>query len=105
MLQNESYFKSEVGYGSYSMSLDCVHQRNAVQSRDMLYRGIAYEDFTSFDNDKVSAIGTNSVIQTSNRGKEWYLDGTLIASETKCDADSVLPVLCANNESNCFNTF
>lgn len=95
--QTESFFGSEngrgVGYGSYSISLDCVR------------RGIAYEDFSSFDNDKVSAIGANSVIRTSNRGKEWYLDGKLVASETKHDTDGVLPVLCANNKNDRFNTF
>lgn len=108
--QTKSYFGSEkgrgVGYGQYSISVDCVR------------RGIAYDgEFTPFDTDKVGAMDTESIIRAESFGKEWYLNGQLIASEThkkrkrsaedegSGSSSSVLPVLSAANSGDKFSSF
>jgi BTB/POZ domain len=107
--QTKSYFESEkgrgVGYGQYSISVDCVR------------RGIAYDgEFTPFDTDKVGTMDSEAVIRAESYGKEWYLNGKLIASETKKSHKSggsekppddvgILPVLSAANSGDKFSTF
>ena len=111
--KTKAYFDSEggrgVGYGNYSISIDCVR------------RGIAYSgEFSPFEFDKtIGTMSSGSVLRTESFGKEWYLDGELIASETKTKkkngsgddntgengSSKILPILSAAKAGDTFSTY
>ena len=83
----EESIEKGVGYEENSVALDC--RRSGVAVGPAISTSRRAELFCSFE--EARTIGEGTVVRCENRGRKWYLDGTLVASTEEGDGVTVVP--------------